>query len=87
MSTQKPVHICTQQYYLQQAKSVFPFLGHSNVHPLRITRDLPNPGIESGSPQCKQIVYHLSHQGAPKIYIQYLTQKLIQMGQRPKYKC
>ena len=29
--------------------------------------DLPNPGIEPRSlPHCRQILYHLSHQGSPK---------------------
>ena len=27
--------------------------------------DLPNPGIEPGSLQCRQILYYLSHQGSP----------------------
>ena len=26
-------------------------------------RDLPNPGIEPRSPNCRQILHHLSHQG------------------------
>ena len=29
--------------------------------------DLPNPGIEPRSLHCKQILYHLSHQGSPRI--------------------
>ena len=32
-------------------------------HPLK---DLPDTGIEPGSPElCRQILYHLSHQGSP----------------------
>ena len=27
--------------------------------------DLPNPGIEPGSPTCRQFLYQLSHQGSP----------------------
>ena len=29
--------------------------------------DLPNPGIEPGIPHCSWILYHLSHQGSPRI--------------------
>ena len=29
--------------------------------------DLPNPGIEPGLPHCRQILYHLSHQGSPRM--------------------
>ena len=29
--------------------------------------DLPNPGIKPRSPDCRQILYHLSHQGSPKV--------------------
>ena len=29
--------------------------------------DLPNPGIEPGLPHCRWILYHLSHQGSPRI--------------------
>ena len=28
--------------------------------------NLPNPGIKSGLLHCKQILYHLSHQGSPQ---------------------
>ena len=31
------------------------------------SRDLPNPGIEPGIPHCSWILYHLSHQGSPRI--------------------
>ena len=27
--------------------------------------DPPDPGIESGSPTCRQMLYRLSHQGSP----------------------
>ena len=27
--------------------------------------DLPNPGIKLGLPHCRQILYHLNHQGSP----------------------
>ena len=27
----------------------------------------PNPGIEPGSPDCRQILYHLSQQGSPRV--------------------
>ena len=27
----------------------------------------PNPGIEPGSLHCRQILYHLSHQGSPRV--------------------
>ena len=30
-------------------------------------RDFPNPGIELRSPTLQQILYHLSHQGSPRI--------------------
>ena len=43
MSTQKPVHKCTEQHYLQQEKSVFPLRGHSNVHPLRTHQGSSQP--------------------------------------------
>ena len=33
----------------------FPSLGH-----------LPDPGIEPRSPDCRQILYQLSHQGSPE---------------------
>ena len=29
--------------------------------------DLPNPGIEPRLPHCRQIFYHLSHKGSPRI--------------------
>ena len=32
------------------------------------SRDLPNPGIEPGIPHCSWILYHLSHQGSPRIW-------------------
>ena len=28
---------------------------------------IPNPGIKSGLPHCRWILYHLSHQGSPRI--------------------
>ena len=31
--------------------------------PLPSSGDLPNPGIEPGSPHCGQTLYHLNHQG------------------------
>ena len=34
-------------------------------HPLG---DLPNPGIEPGSPILQAILYHLSHRGSPRIH-------------------
>ena len=32
---------------------------------ISFSRDLPNPGIKPGPPHCRQILYHLSHQGSP----------------------
>ena len=34
--------------------------------PFPSPRDLPDPGDEPGLPHCRQIHYHLSHQGSPK---------------------
>ena len=34
--------------------------------PFPLPEDLPDPGIEPGSPTCRQMLYHLSHQGSPK---------------------
>ena len=31
--------------------------------------DLPHPGLNPGLLHCRQILYHLSHQGSPKQYI------------------
>ena len=40
--------------------------------------DLPNPGIEPGSPTGGQILYHLSHQRSPVVYIcQFKNKKRI----------
>ena len=41
--------------------------------------DLPNPGIELGLLHCRQILYHLSHQGSPIILATKLetTQRLL----------
>ena len=36
------------------------------------SKDLPNPGINSGLPHCRQILYHLSHQENPNIYYESL---------------
>ena len=33
--------------------------------PFRSRGDLPDPGIEPGSPTCRQILSHLHHQGSP----------------------
>ena len=33
--------------------------------PFPSPEDLTNPGIEPGLPHCKQIFYHLNHQGSP----------------------
>ena len=35
--------------------------------PFPYSWDLPDPGIESGFPYCRQTLYHLSHQGSPTI--------------------
>ena len=51
-------------------------LPHCSVHgifqqeywsglPFPSPEDLPDPGIEPGLPHCKQMLYHLSHQGSP----------------------
>ena len=37
-----------------------------NGLPFPSPRDLPNPGIEPGSPTSRQTLYHLSHQGSPR---------------------
>ena len=34
--------------------------------------DLPDPGIELGSPALQAVLYQLSYQGSPYIYIQSL---------------
>ena len=36
-----------------------------NGLPFTSPEDLPNPGIELGSPALQTILYHLSHQGSP----------------------
>ena len=36
--------------------------------------DLPNPGIKSGLPHCRQMLYHLSHQGSPRTIIIFVLQ-------------
>ena len=33
--------------------------------PFSAPGDLPDPGIEPSIPQCRQVLYHLSHQGGP----------------------
>ena len=40
--------------------------------------DLPNPGIEPGSPHCRQTLYRLSHQGSPKGSLHVLKVKVTQ---------
>ena len=34
--------------------------------------DLPNTGIKPSLPHCRQILYHLSHQGSPKSSISFV---------------
>ena len=34
--------------------------------------DLPDPGIDPGLPHCRQMLYHLSHQGNPVIVKFYI---------------
>ena len=29
--------------------------------------NLPDPGMEPGLPHCRQMLYHLSHQGSPNL--------------------
>ena len=36
------------------------------IFPFPPPGDRPHPGIEPGLPHCRQILYHLSHQGSPK---------------------
>ena len=43
--------------------------------------DLPDPGIEPTSPYCRQILYHLIHQGSPMFDI------LLLIYNRSKIKC
>ena len=38
--------------------------------------DLPNPGIEPGSPACRQMLYYLSHQGSTLFMYIYLKTEL-----------
>ena len=35
------------------------------AHHVSSPGDLPNPGIQAGSPTLQQILYHLSQQGSP----------------------
>ena len=35
--------------------------------PCPLPGDLPDQGLKSGFPHCRQILYHLSHQGSPRI--------------------
>ena len=41
----------------------YPRQGYWSGSPLPSPGDLPDPGIEPGSPHCRWILYHLSHQG------------------------
>ena len=43
----------------------FPGQEYWSGQPFPSPGDLPNPGTEPGSPTCRQILYHLSHQGSP----------------------
>ena len=47
--------------------------------PFPSTGDVPNPGIEQGLPQCRQILYQLSHPGnaleAFKIYTEFIAMR------------
>ena len=44
-------------------------------------RDLPNQGSNPGLPYCRQILYHLSHQGSPKVKVSLLCPTLCDPGQ------
>ena len=47
----------------------------------------PTQGLNSGLPNCRQILYHLSHQGSPliKIKLSYL-QRLMPQTTKKRYK-
>ena len=39
--------------------------------------DLPNTGIEPGSPDCRWILYHMRHQGIPLHVVEFSINKII----------
>ena len=41
--------------------------------------DLPDPGMELGSPICRETLYHLSHQGSPKVFFFPLVLALVKV--------
>ena len=43
----------------------------------------PNPGIEPGSLHCRQILYHLSHQGSPRV-LEWVAFPFSRGSSRPK---
>ena len=47
-------------------------------------RDLPNPGIEPRSPALQVILYHLSHQGSPRI-LGWVTYPFSRRSSQPRY--
>ena len=44
---------------------------------------LPNAGIKSGLPHCRQILYHLNHQGSPKI-LQWVAYSFSRISFQPR---
>ena len=61
--------LCNPMDYSLSGSSVMEFSRQENRSGLTFSSpgDLPNPGIKPGLPLCKQILYHLSHQGNPNI--------------------
>ena len=41
---------------------------NTGVGSLSVLQQIPDPGIERGSPHCRQILYQLSYQGSHKVH-------------------
>ena len=54
-----------QPHGLSPVRLLCPWQEYWSGLPYPPSGDLPNPGIEPSVPQCRQILYHLSHQGRP----------------------
>ena len=46
-------------------------------------RDLPNRGIKPSFPHCRQIHYHLTHQGSPRI-LEWVAYSFSRVSSRPR---
>ena len=56
----------SMEFFRQEYWSVLPFLSPG---------DLPNPEIKPGLPHCRQMLYHLSHQGSPIVGVMVSSSK------------